>query len=103
MLNKLVNYLLLKPKFGKWQTYIRTKKSASSTDRKVCRRRTMTYHELLADIAKSSQLYIYIYIYIYIDIYHANLIHIFLSIIYHTTVPKKFSGVRFHKCKKYLK
>ena len=60
MLNKLVNYLLLKPKFGKWQTYTR-KKSASSTDHKVCRRRTMTYHELLADKAKSLQLYIYIY------------------------------------------
>ena len=36
MVNKLVNYLLLKPKFGKWQTYIR-KKSASSADRKVAR------------------------------------------------------------------
>jgi hypothetical protein len=81
------------------------KKSASSTDRKVCRRRTMTYHELLADKAKSSQLYIYIYIYIYIyvDICHTNLIHLFLSIIYHATLPQKFSGVRLHKCKKNLK
>jgi|GEM_PF-5897602 len=26
MVNKLVNYLLLKPKFGKWQTYSHTKK-----------------------------------------------------------------------------
>ena len=70
------------------------KKNASSTDRKVCRRRTMTYHELLADKAKSLQLYIYI------DICHTNLIHLFLSIIYHATLPQKFSGVRFHKCKK---